>query len=265
MEHNMRPHHQETITRVAEFFAGEPGVTALILGGSLAHGYAQDDSDVDVAIVVEASEFQERARSGWLTFFSRELCTYDGGYVDGKYVDHELLKHVAARGSDPARYAYKDCLLLFSRDTEIERLLREIARYPVEQKRERIERFCAQILAWRWFYGEAAKKHNQYLALLATQKLILFGSRIVLATNEMFYPYHKWLLEEVRRAENKPASFLEDVDALLAAHDLERIGAYCDTIMAFAGLEGDALHWPDQFMRDSELNWLTHDPPVDDL
>ena len=101
----MFPHHAQTIERLTTAFQSDPTVLALLLGGSIAHGFAKADSDVDVTIVLSSADYQRRQREGRLHYNNRELCTYDG-YIDGKYVDLDFLKLVAARGSDPIRYAF---------------------------------------------------------------------------------------------------------------------------------------------------------------
>ncbi len=263
----MEPHHAATIRNLVTAFESDPAVQALILGGSLAHGFARPDSDVDVAIVVSPEEFQRRRAGGMLHYNNRALCTYEGGYIDGKYVDVGFLRLVAERGSDPARYAFQDARVLFSRVPGLEAMLGDIVRYPVGQKRARIDRFVAQLFAWRWYYSESVKKESRYLGALALQKLVLFGCRVVLAENEMLYPYHKWLLRVTTRAPRQPAGFAATIDALLATPSWERVEAYCREILGFLGLDfaaADAV-WPTRFMRDTELRWMTEEPAIDDL
>src|SRR5690554_4837288 len=101
----MHPHHAATLARVVEHFQQDPEVLALILGGSLAHGFAQAASDVDVMIVVSESDYERRRGSGHTQYFTKELATYDAGYIDGKYVTPQFIQQVADRGSEPARYA----------------------------------------------------------------------------------------------------------------------------------------------------------------
>ncbi len=261
----MEQHHQEALNRLVRIFEREDHVRALLLGGSIAHGFAQPDSDIDVSIVVDTQDFARRQQENRLLYYNAELCAYEGGYIDGKYTHPGLLKLVAERGSEPARYAFKDCRVLFSHDPEIERLLARIVRYPAEGKGRRIERFAAQVQAWRWYYGEAVKKRNRYLAVLAIQKIVLFSGRIVLTVNEMLYPFHKWLLTELGKAERKPAQLLAGIEELLTAPTVEKVDSYCATVLAFAGYREEAHSWPNQFMLDSELNWLSQEPPVDDL
>ena len=109
----MLPHHAETIRRTREFFAKDPKVVGLLLAGSLAHGYQSAESDVDVMIVVSDEEHRDRMRPGGTCFFSRELCTYEAGYVDGKYTSTGFLREVAAKGSGPRVLLSRMCRCSF--------------------------------------------------------------------------------------------------------------------------------------------------------
>jgi len=263
----MAAHHADSIRNLVVAFEADTSVQALILGGSLAHGFARPDSDIDVAIVLESAEYQRRQRENQLHYNNRSLCTYPG-YIDGKYLDLAFLRLVATRGSDPARYAFKDCQILFSRVAGLEPLLAEIVRFPTAEKPERIERFAAQLLAWRWYYSEALRQQNPYLVHLALQKVVLFACRLVLTENETLYPYHKWLLRVTESVPRQPPglkSALADLTGPPPAW--ERVDACCREVLAFAGVNHDAANarWPTRFMKDSELRWMTTESPIDDL
>lgn len=262
----MEKHHADTIRNLINALEPDETVRALLLGGSIAHGFARPDSDVDVSIVVGATDYEARRHEHRLHYFNREPCTYDS-YVDGKYVDLDFLRQVAARGSDPARFAYEGAQILFSREPELPEILAAIVRYPVEKKLERVERFAAQLLAWRWYFGEGAAKENRYLQTLAVQKCVLFGSRVVLAENELLYPYHKWMLRVLAGAKRQPPGLLAAIDDLLAAPTVAKVDAFSDAILAFADIDRERIKttWPMRFMQDSELTWLEGEPSVDDL
>lgn len=261
----MHPHHAETIQRTTEYFARDPSVLGLLLGGSLAHGFDSAESDVDVMIVVHDSDHAERLRTGRTCFFSRELCTYPAGYVDGKYISESLLEEVASKGSEPARFAFQDAQLLFSRSASLPQLMQAAARYPLAGKAERIRRFQAQFEAWFWYTGEALKRRNAYLLNTTVAKLTLFGGRLILAHNEMLYPYHKWFLRVLERAPEKPADIVAQIEQLARTPATETIESFVHTIRSFRGWEVTHAIWPALFMQDSELNWRSGTTPVDDL
>lgn len=123
------------------------------------------------------------------------------------------------------------------------------------------------MLAWRWYYSEAVRQQNPYLVCLALQKITLFSCRIVLAQNELLYPYHKWLLRVAGTAPRRPSGFPDNIRDLLTDPSWPKVDTYCRDIIAFAGAEfaeADAL-WPTRFMKDTELAWLTAEPAIDDL
>lgn len=261
----MLPHHAQTVQRTIDHFSAQRGVVGLLLAGSLAHGFETPESDVDVMIVVSDAGHRERLRTGETCFFSRELCAYPDGYVDGKYTSVAYLDEVEARGSEPARFAFQDAQVLFARDIMLGERLRAIARYPVADKAARLWRFQAQFEAWHWYCGQALAKNNLTLLRLAVGKLVLFGGRIVLAHNETLYPFHKWFLRVLERVPHQPPGLLAQIQTLALAPDRATIDEFAANIRGFRSWETSHATWPAQFMADSENNWLEHPPPVDDL
>jgi predicted nucleotidyltransferase len=261
----MEPHHAQAIDGFVARYAAKEEFVALLLVGSLAHGFASPASDVDVMLVATDEEFRRRERERRLAFVERDLCAYPGGYVDVKVTSLSLLDRVADRGSDPARYAFKDAAILASREPALRDLLHRVARFPVEQKATRERRFLCQVLAWAWYMGQAEAHRDAYLTTVATQKLALFACRVVLNRNETLFPYHKWLVRETIRAPLQPDAFEPGLRDLLARPSSAAAERLRDAVLAFVGEAGAGLDWPAQFMADSELNWLHHEAPIDDV
>jgi hypothetical protein len=261
----MYPHHKESIQNVRAFFESDSEILALLLGGSIAHGFAGAASDVDIMIVVSDQDYRKRLQSGQTQFFTLDLVTYEGGYVDGKYQGISFLGKVAQCGSEPARFAFADAQILFSRIDGLEDLLRRITRYPFEGKTERIKRFSAQLEAWNWYTGEALKRDNPYLLDLAVSKLALFGGRMILAHNELLYPYHKWFLRVLEQAPEKPEGLVAALQTMCETPQAESVRQFYELVRGFRAWEMPDTPWPNQFMIDSELNWMSGMTPVDDL
>lgn len=261
----MYPHHQESIARVTAYFQQQPDVLGLLLGGSVAHGFAQPASDIDIMIIVSPQAHQQRVADQQLQFFDRELCTYPEGYVDGKYISPGFLDQVEARGSEPARFAFQDSQILFSQIDGLAEQIQRISTYPVAAKTQRICRFSAQFQAWGWYMQEADRHANSYLAGIASHKMILFGSRMILSHNELLYPYHKWLLAVLERAPEKPDGLLDVLQRLSQQPTLANATAFYDLITNFREWEREATPWPNRFMLDTELTWMDGTTVVDDL
>jgi predicted nucleotidyltransferase len=258
-------HHTQSIQKVTDYFQRDPEVLALLLGGSIAHGFETPTSDVDVMIFVSDEDYKKRFAENRVHFFNMELTTYEGGYVDGKYSTQSFVRQVIEKGSEPARFAFAGVQVLFSRIDRFEEDVRKTAQYPMANKAERIKRFYAQFEAWHWYCGEALRLNNQYLLSTSVGKFILFSGRLVLAHNELLYPYHKWFLKVLEGAKEKPAGLLESIQRMNTSPTTENIEILYETIKGFRPwIEGD-FNWPTQFMLDSELNWQDGKTPVDDL
>ncbi|MEY4548986.1 MAG: hypothetical protein RL685_5181 [Pseudomonadota bacterium] len=167
-------HHAETLARVRAHFAAQPDVSAVLLGGSIAHGFASVQSDVDIAIVVPDEQFQDRLRRADTCFFSR-------------------------------------------------------------------------------------------LPLLRTavSKLSLFGGRLILAHNQLLYPYHKWFLRVLERAPQKPPELLPLMQELARDPQPDTATRFVELLRAIGTWPTSS--WGPQFMIDSELSWLHGNSPIDDL
>jgi predicted nucleotidyltransferase len=261
----MEIHHQESIEKFLEIYKKDPSVLAILLGGSIAHGFARPGSDIDLLLIVSQEEFQKRKASNELAFCLRDICTYENGYIDCKIADLDFLSKVSEYGSDAAKYAFKDNKILFSRYENLNNLLSKISAFPKEKINERRKRFASQLLAWKWFYSEGVKKKNNYLIFLALQKIVLFSSRIILNENELLYPFHKWVLEEVKLAALKPKGIIKRIEELFEIHSIEKVNEFCKEILDFINFNEKTVDWPNYFLNDSEQNWIEHEPPIDDL
>jgi hypothetical protein len=52
----METHHAETIREIVAKFEPDTPVRALLLGGSIAHGFAGAGADIDIAIILSMQE-----------------------------------------------------------------------------------------------------------------------------------------------------------------------------------------------------------------
>lgn len=124
------PHHQRAVDRLIDRFKGDSNFLALLIGGSLIKGYGNQDSDVDFMLIATDEEYARRLPDRALTYYSTDLCDYPGGYVDGKIVNVAFLEEVADRGSEPARSAFENVIVSYSRVLQLEDLRDRITTYP---------------------------------------------------------------------------------------------------------------------------------------
>ena len=108
-------HHRATIERATARLRARDDVLGVLVGGSIAHGFATATSDVDLLIVVSDAEWDRRLATGDTTELDRESATYEGGYVDCKYTSLAFIRDVAERGSETTRFAFDGVTVAWSR------------------------------------------------------------------------------------------------------------------------------------------------------
>lgn len=261
----MYRHHEETIKNISEKLSKRNDVLGLLVGGSIAHGYETEISDVDIMILISDENYYIRKKSGDLHYWENDSCTYKDGYIDGKYICINFLKKVAECGSEPARFAFDGSIVAFSKIDGLQELINQIKTYPRKNKPENIKRFYAQLEAWKWYYYEALKHKNEYLLNISISNIVLFGGRLILAHNEILYPYHKWFLKAIESAKNKPEDFLLMIENIYTYKNEESIETFYKSITNYTTWEIGDFDWAAQFVVDSELNWLDGNVPIADI
>lgn len=258
------PHHRETIESVTTRFASDPTVLAVIIGGSVAHGFAKPSSDVDVMMIVTDEEFARREASGELLMYRPEWSTYEGGYVDVKVLNMQFLRDAADRGSEPTRWSFCDAFITHSIVPDLQDTMNQIVRYPIEDQPAKIKAFYGQLTVNWWFIGEALRHENRYLLTRASSGLVLYGSRLILAHNQRLYPFHKWLMKEIERTPDKPADFDSLGDAVLRSPTHATADAFHQAVTNFHDWGIDLQGGFMAFTERNERAWLTGHTDLED-
>ncbi len=260
----MYPHHLQTIERLKARFEPDPQFQALILGGSIAKGWANEDSDVDFVLVAADEAYQSRAAANQLHYFDTEIAAYPGGYVDGKIVDLGFLQEVAQKGSEPARSAFWQNQIIYTKFNGLDDLLKQIVTYDEAGHTEKLASFYAQVQALQWYIGEAEKRADLYLLTHSAAELVLYGGRMILAHNRVLYPYRKWFRKTLSECPAKPQEMDGLIDTLLAKPTKNAADRFCEAVLTFTNWPQPKEGWPARFMRDTEWTWRNGWTPLMD-
>ncbi|MFT8888460.1 MAG: nucleotidyltransferase domain-containing protein [Ethanoligenens sp.] len=251
-------HHQAAIRAATKELSAWDEVLGVIIYGSVAHGFALENSDVDIKIVCTEAFFSAKERAGNIGYFDRGATHYEGGYVDGEFTTLARIERVAADGTEPARYDFQDAIVTFDRSGGLEKLARQAARYPVEQKHSKLLRFYAQFSAWKLHYYEALRRDNRYLAHLSALQFALYAGRLFLAHNETLFPWHKWFLQVLSSVPQKPAGLMRCMNTLIdqkRAEDIERL----------YNMVSDFTDWPRDLDQNQQLLRDIHTGRMEDF
>ena len=257
--------HQKAIDKLVKEYQDDERFPALIIGGSVAKGLAREDSDVDFMIVAKDEEFKKRSGSGELFINRSDLTDYPGGFVDGKIIDLEYLREVAAKGNEPTRAAFDGAFMAYSHIGDLEDLVRTINQYPETGRSQRIKSFYSMSFIQNWLMGEASRHDNLYTQTRAASQLVLFAGRLILAHNRVLFPYHKWFMAYLEQCPEKPRHFMEHIDVLLKEPNLKNANNLFQGLQDFRDWgvpDLDAYHW---FMEEVEWSWRKGQTSWEDL
>lgn len=260
------PHQQQAIAYITDKFKADPTVDALLISGSISHGFNDEKSDVDINMVVSRQVYEEKAKARALTYFEGAGQFYEGGYFDGKYITLDYLELIQKKGNEPTRFALHDCRVVFDRTGQVQELLQKIATYDTQGADEKAIRFLSQLDAWKWYCDEALKKNNLYLLDLSVSKLILFAGRLILLENRIFFPYHKWFLRVLEGAANKPNGLMDAIESLQSNKSADNITRLYELVKNHKDWSnGVPYSWPHYFVTDVETVWMRQDEFIENI
>ena len=260
----IREHHRRAIDNLVSEYHHDERFLAVIIGGSVAKGFARDDSDVDFMIVASDGEYERRFAERDLFINRTDLCDYDKGFVDGKIINLAYLEEAANRGNEPTRAAFTGSFAAYSHIPDLDNLLATIPVYPDGGHAERQKAFYSMSFIQHWLMQEAERHGNRYTMTRAASQLSLFAGRLILAHNRLLFPYHKWFARTLEGAQDKPQDFMRHFDALLESPNGRNATALFECVRNhrdWGVSDLDAFTW---FMTDVEWAWMSEATPMED-
>lgn len=200
----MYQHHKESLENLKNYFADKEEVIAVIFGGSVAKGCERPDSDLDAMVVVTEEKYEIRQKENQTAETIQGHCTYEGGYFDIKYMTKRFLADAAERGSEPARNAFVQSVVLFTKDPEIPDLVSRIPVFQKGEKEEKMLSFYADF--WlNYYYFLKCCPIDGYMKLHAVNEVIYSIYRMILQEHEILFPSNRRLEEFVHNISDETA------------------------------------------------------------
>lgn len=262
----MYKHHEESIKCLVDYFKDDDEVLAVILDGSVAKGCARPDSDIDAMIVVTPERLARQIAQNRHTECISGYCTYEGGYFDLKYCDKNYLEAAAQGASEPTRSAFEGAVCEFSRDTEIPPMVAKIGVFQKQEAADKMLSFYSAYNINRGYFWDMSRDEldNRFLRVEAAANIVLYGLRMLLEENEVFFPCQKSLFKAVSRLEINTQKLLGLANTLLEKQDdkskldfeaeLAKLLLYCPP--------SDNAELLTRFVDDNEQWWYRPRPNV---
>ncbi len=191
---------------------------------------------MDFLIVATDEAFERNLAARDLFINRRDLCDYEGGFVDGKIINLAFLADLADKGNEPSRAAFEGAFVAYSHVPDLDALLQRIPVYPEAGHDERIRAFYSMSFIQHWFIHEAERHGNRYTLTRAASQLALFTGRLILAHNRRLFPYHKWLPKALESVPDKPDDLMACFHDLLEEPCGDHATALFERVRGYPGL-----------------------------
>jgi predicted nucleotidyltransferase len=262
----MTPQQAETIKQIQLLAQSDQSIMGVILCGSLAKKTGNAKSDVDIIVVVTEKMYKQKKASKdyfWGTDFDNKNFSVE---IDGKIVPKEFLDAVKSRGTENIKYTLYFSELIFSRDSEIERLFKEIKdslNNEVLEKDIKIKKFYSMMKSSRFSFE--SESENTFLKHKLIHDTIYYAGRLILAINNRLFPCVKNMLNEIKTSENVPKNFFSMVEELLHSYAEEDLIKFYDIMENYS----QNFHFDNcirkGFVIENELFWFHKIVPFYDL
>jgi predicted nucleotidyltransferase len=258
-------HQQNARDYIIEKLQQDEQVIALLFVGSIQHDFNDENSDIDIIIVVTDEAYAKRLAENNVHYYESAEQFYNGGYFDGHYFNLEYFKIASERANEPTKFYLHDAEVAFDKSNSIQPYIDKIATYDTTEIHEKTMRFLSQLEGWNWYYYEALRKNNKYLMDLAITKIILFSARLILLDNKMLFPYHKWLLKYLEKAPNKPDGMLQSIENLLSNKAQKDVEELVGMIKSYKVWTNESFNWCNYYINDIETIWMRQEEFIENI
>lgn len=194
---------------LARPFEGQQGVIGAFVHGSSVRPYADDTSDIDIAVVVDDDALSAVAVGG------AHQKLWEGGrkVADLSFFKQSVFK---ARLGDIERFRATHARVLFDRQGVLTMLLAEIAALPaaVAADRMRVHYFEVTNLAAKILAAE--RRTRREAARVLTAQLVLSAARLLFLSKNAWPSPVSWMFDELELA-GVPAPLIAALRAVLEA------------------------------------------------
>jgi hypothetical protein len=219
---------KQTIKSIIENLKIDENVIGIILCGSLAKGNSTKNSDVDILIVVNDTEFKkikDQKKYFWTT--DQNIKKYPCE-VDGKIINIDFLTKSLTNGNEPTKNTLKYSKLIYCNSDKLTQVFEKLATLNIVDKNENIKKYYALMKSSRYSADDHLK--NRYQVIKCMLDTVLYASRLVLSHNNRLFPCEKNMGKEIINCENKPENYIHLMHRLLDDLSFENLESFYDVV-----------------------------------
>lgn len=259
----MNKNQEDAIHQLIEYVSKDESVLALILCGSIARGTETDRSDVDVIVVVTDERFnKERTCKNyfWGTDFDSKEFKVE---IDGKIITKDFLRKVWKYGNESIKSTLYHSKVIYSQDSDIERLLLNKPKVMISEKDENIRKFYSLMKSCRFSAGDDLG--NTFYVNKCIYDTVFYACRLVLAHNDILYPCVKNIHKELDNCNDIPTDFIPLMNEVMHSYSFDKMVEFYNCVNDYF----KKYHFDNRLRRgyvlENELFWFFNTVPYAEI
>ena len=254
---------EDTIKQLIEYVSQDDSILGLILCGSIARGTETDQSDIDVFVVVTDERFnKERISKNYFWGTNHDLKGFKV-YIDGKIVPKSFLMKIWEYGNQSVKSTLYNSRVIYSCDSDIEKLLLNKSYISTQEKNENIRKFYSMMRS------SMLSADDDLENILFVNKCIFdtvfYACRLVLAYNDILYPCVKNLYKELNNCKKIPNDFILLMNDVMSSYSFDKMVDFYNCVDEYF----KQYHFCDELRRgyvlENELFWYFSEFPYAEI
>jgi predicted nucleotidyltransferase len=193
----------------------DKSVLGIIQTGSTAKGYDDENSDVDLVLVVSDEKYAMLEKISQKVIHTEEY--------DLKFTTADMLRDIRNSKNDEDHWDFQDSILLLDRTNSLEETLKDITSYDKSSRLERLERHYLGY--WENTLNSlSCLEHNNHAgARIYAANAIQELTRLLFNLNERWAPRTQWAFKEIRSLHTKPVNLESQIQDILEKPTSEKL------------------------------------------
>ncbi|MFX0064634.1 MAG: nucleotidyltransferase domain-containing protein [Candidatus Hermodarchaeota archaeon] len=227
---------QGLINKLVQQYNTDELVLGLVLVGSVAKGYHDEHSDIDLEIVVTEERYYEQKKH-------HQTFIHTSQY-DLSFTTMDKLQRLKNSERDEEHWAYQDCQVLLDKTGKLKEILEQIAKFDTYSRTERLKRYYLGYWQNMLASMACAKRHDSLAAKIYAAYSMRGLIRLLFNFNYRWAPKLQWAFKELPLLQKKPKNLEAQVISILEKPDSNIQSKLWDEIA--------------ELLREEEYSWVDH-------
>jgi predicted nucleotidyltransferase len=205
----------ELIKKLLDEYKPDELVLAVLQVGSIAKGYDDEHSDVDLEVVVNEDRYTELARNCQKIVHTE---TYDLIFTT-----IAKLRELKDSDRDEDHWNYQNSIVLLDKTHSIQQVLNQITRYDEASRTERLKRYYRAYWENTLSSWSCLEHKNHWGTRIYTAFVVQELIRLLFNFNHLWAPRLQWAFKEIHLLQAKPEELETQLESILEQPETDKL------------------------------------------